>query len=185
MTPKKWHLVPKGTSCIWELLYRTPRLVHSGTNWNQEFCYRGPPRTKRHGVSECRNPPPPDLTYNAVQYKGSPRFDYWNLLRRGWGLKIFWSILIFCRNFFPKGQKLICYSKKKNVHFFWFFLYFLGDLRGGGHLYNFFFSEAPIFPHWPKKSQKKCFLVTFGCRKKGDNYFFHGFSSFQLFHGWI
>ena len=46
-----------------------------------------------------------DLTYEAVQYRGSPRFDYWNLLRRGWGLRIFWSILIIFCNFFPKGQK--------------------------------------------------------------------------------
>ena len=36
----------------------TPRLVPSGTNWNQEFCYRGPPRTKCDSVSECRNDPP-------------------------------------------------------------------------------------------------------------------------------
>ena len=34
------------------------KLVPLGTNWKQEFCYRGPPRTKRHSVSECRNPPP-------------------------------------------------------------------------------------------------------------------------------
>ena len=104
------------------------------------------------------------LTHDAVQYTGSPRFDYWNLLRRGWGLKIFWSILIFCRNFVPKGQKLICYSKKNFFSLFMIFLYFLGNLRGG-HLYNIFSSKAPFFPHRPKKSPKKWFSVTFGCRK--------------------
>ena len=34
------------------------KLVPLGTNWKQEFCYRGPPRTKWHSVSECRNPLP-------------------------------------------------------------------------------------------------------------------------------
>ena len=103
------------------------------------------------------------LTHEAVKYIGSLRFDYWNLLRGGWGLKIFWSILIFYVTFFLKAKnKYVIVKKKKSL--FMIFLYFLGNLRGG-HLYNIFSSKAPFFPHRPKKSPKKWFSVTFGCRK--------------------
>ena len=92
------------------------------------------------------------LTYDAVQYKGSPRFDYWNLLRRGWGSIIFWSGSKILSNFWPKGKKKLRYNKKKNCTFYDFFM-FLG-LRNQIQMYLHLtydavqYKESPRFDYW-------------------------------------
>ena len=95
------------------------------------------------------------LTHEAIKYIGSLRFDYWNLLRGGWGLKKFWSILIFYVTFFLKAKNK--YVIVIFFHFLWLFLYFLGNLRGGVISITF----LPLRPRFPPKAKEKSKKVIF------------------------
>ena len=120
------------------------------------------------------------LTHEAVKYIGSLRFDYWNLLRGGWGLKIFWSILIFYVTFFLKAKNKYVIVRTFFSLFMIFFHVFLGNLRGVISIT--FFPQRPRFsPIGQRKVKKKDFRWLSGSVNRGIIFF----PIFQVFNGFV